>query len=155
MPIHFKEFVEDMIYNRKAETYSLVYFKSSGTQLDPLERNAVSTVSTHPLQENQLENSDVIVTESQTSKAKSSRKRTSASSTPSPMVIEKLYSGGKKFKQLMVDIQDSADLTEDVKTKMDTANGAFDNLFNIIGNLRKSINSDSEDDESEEEHTEL
>ena len=170
LPIHFKEFVEDMIYNRKSETYNSVLSKNGGlkdisdstqAQINTSEKNpeSMEVTTTQPTKENQLENSAVITTESQTSKTKSSRKRTSASSKEDPnyMMIEGIYSGSKKFKQLMSDIQDSERIPDDVKSKIDSANGAFDNLFNTIHKLYKCMGSEngkeSVQNESEDDHT--
>ena len=131
LPIHYKDFVEDMINNRKSELYARVTLKRSGSkdisdstwvqkssQLGLRERNPEYTeVSTHPSQENHLENSDEIVTESQTSKAKLSRKRTSTSSkNPKSTIIKNIYSNSKRLKQLVWVVQDSASYQDEVKS---------------------------------------
>ena len=169
LPSHFKEFVEDMIYNRKTETYDCVIFKGGGLQYIPDSSQAQINTSkknpesmedstTQPTEENQLENSDEMVPESKTSKTKSSRKRTSASSKEVPnSIVEKIYTRSKKFKHLMIDIQDSEKIPDEVKMKIDSANGAFDNLFTSIHELYKcmgsengkeSVQNESEDDDT-------
>ena len=119
----------------------------------------MEVTTTQPTKENQLENSAVITTESRTSKTKSSRKRTSASSKedPNSMMIEGIYCESKKLKQLMSDIQDSERIPDEVKSKIDSANGAFDNLFTSIHELYKCMESEngkeSVQNESEDDHT--
>ena len=118
----------------------------------------MEVTTTQPTKENQLENSAVITTESQTSKTKSSRKRTSASSKEVPnSIVEIIYTRSKKFKHLMIDIQDSEKIPDEVKMKIDSANGAFDNLFTSIHELYKCMElengKESVQNESEDDHT--
>ena len=118
----------------------------------------MEVTTTQPTEENQLENSDEIVPESKTSKTKSSRKRTSASSKEVPnSIVESIYTRSKKFKTLMSDIQDSETIPDEVKSKIDSANGVFDDLFTVIQDLytcmgsengKESVQNESEDDET-------
>ena len=167
LPIHFKEFVEDMIYNRKTETYDCVIFKGGGLQYIPdssqaqintSEKNpeSMEDSTTQPTEENQLENSDEIVPESKTSKTKS-RKRTSASSNSNSMLVDHIYSESKKLKQFIFEMKIADEIPDEAKSKIDFANGAFENLFTSIHKLytcmgsengKESVQNESEDDET-------
>ena len=152
LPIHFKDFIEDTIYNRQSNLYEHISFSSSGskdipentqvqkrTQVGLQESNTVTTeASTEPSEENQEENPDGIETKSQTSTSKSSRKRNSTSSKNSTK-INSIYTSSKRLKQLIESIQNSDHLTDDVKSKLNNANEGFESLITDIADLRRCI----------------
>merc|ERR1712127_362565 len=156
-----------MIYNRKTETYDCVIFKGGGLQYIPdssqaqintSEKNpeSMEDSTTQPTEENQLENSDEIVPESKKSKTKS-RKRTSASSNSNSMLVDHIYSESKKLKQFIFEMKIADEIPDEAKSRIDFANGAFENLFTSIHKLytcmgsengKESVQNESEDDET-------